>query len=103
MRCAWPADRKGSHTTIDCYQPVEVNSGTVAFPKAKEYPKMKIGGYQLEEDEEDLYTEESSSEELRDTPLVSSNGQQSSSEQISSEQSSSKLSSETPVKWWQSD
>jgi len=67
MRCAWPADRKGSHKTMDRYRPLKMEEGTASFPKAKEYQKMKIGACDQQEDQQDLYTEGSDSEELRDS------------------------------------
>jgi hypothetical protein len=36
QRCAWPADRKGAHKTMDCFRWVRKEVGTVPFPKAKE-------------------------------------------------------------------
>jgi len=91
MRCSWPADRKGSHKTMDCYRPVKTDTGTASFPKAKEYQKMRIGACDLEEDQQDLYTEGSNSEELRDS---------------ASEQSGESLdlesSSEMGGNWWES-
>jgi len=35
MRWARPADRKGRHTSMDCYRPIKTDSGTAYFPKAK--------------------------------------------------------------------
>jgi hypothetical protein len=52
---------------MDCYRPIKTDSGTASFPKAKEYQKMKIGAIHLEEDQQDLYTEGSESDELRDS------------------------------------
>jgi len=57
MMCAWPADRQGNHKTMDCYGPVKTDTGTVHFPKAKEYQKLMVGVYELVEDQKDLYTE----------------------------------------------
>ena len=57
LRCAWPSDRKGSHRVAECRRPIKLDKGTAAFPKAKEYQKMKIAGMQVESD-----TEESSEE-----------------------------------------
>jgi len=64
MTCAWPADRKGCHKTMDCCRPILTTSGTANFPKAKEYQKMKIGACELDENQQDLYTEGSGSKEL---------------------------------------
>jgi len=86
MRCAWPADRKGQHKTTDCYRPIITNAGTASCPKPKEYQKMKIGAYQMESDQEDLYTEKSSSEGLRDSAI---DDESSSEEGTSSEEQSS--------------
>jgi len=52
---------------MDCFRPAKMDKGTANFPKAKEYQKLRVGAYELEEDQRDLYTEESDSEELRDT------------------------------------
>jgi len=91
MRCTWPTDRRGSHKTMDSYRPVKTDTGTVPFPKAKEYQTMKIGACDLEEYQQDLYTEGSDSEELRD----------SASEQ-STESLDSESSSEMGDNWWES-
>jgi len=53
LRCAWPSDRKGSHRVADCRRPIKLDKGTAAFPKAKEYQKMKIAGMRIESDSED--------------------------------------------------
>jgi len=53
--CAWPADRKGSHKTMDCIRWAKNNTGTAQFPKAKEYQKLKIGAYDQEESDVDQY------------------------------------------------
>jgi len=92
MRCAWPTDRKGQHKTMDCYRPIKTDAGTASFPKAKEYQKIKIGAYQPESDQEDLYTEKSRSEKLRDSAI---DGESSSEEGTSSEEQSS----EVPENW----
>jgi len=50
---------------MDCYRPIVLDEGTASFPKAQEYPKMKIGDYEFEEVQQDLYTEECCSGEQR--------------------------------------
>jgi len=45
--------------------------GTANVPKAKEHQKLRVGAYELEENQKDLYTEGSDSEELRDTVAAS--------------------------------
>ena len=35
--CAWPADRKGSHKTIDCYRCTRMEAGTAPIPEKKMY------------------------------------------------------------------
>jgi len=67
MRCAWPVNDKGNHKTMDCYRPVKTGSATANFPKAKEYQKMTVAAYGLEEVQKDLYMEASDRKELRDT------------------------------------
>jgi len=67
IRYAWQADRKGNHKTMDYHRAVKTDAGTANFPKAKEYQKLRVGAYELEEDQRDLYMERSDSEELRDT------------------------------------
>jgi hypothetical protein len=42
QRCAWPADRKGAHKTMDCFRWAKKDVGTAPFPKAKEYQKLKV-------------------------------------------------------------
>jgi len=107
MRCGWPADRKGNHKTMDCYRPVKTDKGTANFPKAKEYQKLRVGAYELEEDQKDLYTEESESEELRDTASEGSSEELTSDETseelrdtASSESGDSSESSEALANWW---
>jgi hypothetical protein len=39
QRCAWPADRKGSHKTLDCFRWKRVEKGTAPFPKNEKYTK----------------------------------------------------------------
>jgi hypothetical protein len=72
VRCAWPVDKKGNHKAMDCYRPIKIDTGTANFPMAKEYQKLRVGAYELAEDQKDLYTEGSDSEELRDTASGSS-------------------------------
>jgi len=67
MSCAWPADRKESHKAIHCYRAVKTDAGSASFPEPKEYQKVKIGASDLEEDQQDLYMDESSSKELWET------------------------------------
>ena len=107
MRCGWPADRKGNHKTMDCYRPVKTDKGTANFPKAKEYQKLRVGAYELEEDQKDLYMEESESEELRDTASDGSSEELTSDETseelrdtASSESEDSSESSEALANWW---
>lgn len=42
QRCAWPADQKGAHKTINCFRWARKETGMVPFPKAKEYQKLKV-------------------------------------------------------------
>jgi hypothetical protein len=65
------ADRKGSYTTMETYRPIRTEAGTATFPNAKEYQKMKAGGCELQEDQQDFYMENSTREELRDTMVQS--------------------------------
>jgi len=46
MGCTWPADRKGSHKTMDCFEWIWKENGTAPFPKPKEYQKMMLGAYE---------------------------------------------------------
>ena len=51
LRCAWPSDRKGAHSTMKCFQSVKVTNGTADFGKPRTYQKLKVGGFdQLEDD-----------------------------------------------------
>lgn len=92
MRSAWPALRKGYHKTMDCFGAVKTDSGTASFPKAKEYQKTKFMACDLEEDQQDLYMEESSPEDQWDTAH----------DQIEGSLSSS-ATSEGGENWWESD
>jgi len=60
LRCAWPSDRKGTHRVKDCKRPIKLDKGTAAFPKAKEYQKMKVAGLQLPVNTDSSGTSESS-------------------------------------------
>jgi hypothetical protein len=85
---------KGNHKTMDCYRPIKVDVGTPNFPKAMEYQKLRVGAYELEEDQKVLYTEGSDSEELRDTASESEESGTSESFEESTE------SSERMANWW---
>jgi len=54
-RCAWPADRKWSHRTMDCFCWIRKDKETAPFPKAKEYQKLKVGADDLQESDIGLY------------------------------------------------
>ena len=41
LRCAWPADRKGSHRVKNCVRPIKLDKGTANYPQAK-LPKAEI-------------------------------------------------------------
>jgi hypothetical protein len=32
LHCAWPTEKKGSHTVKDCVRPIKLNTSTVGFP-----------------------------------------------------------------------
>jgi hypothetical protein len=66
QRCAWPADRKGSYKTMDCFRWARKDIGTAPFPMAKQYQKLKVGAYCQEENEDseiDLYTTDEESQD----------------------------------------
>jgi len=90
---------------MDCYRPVKTDKGTANFPKAKEYQKLRVGAYELEEDQRDLYTEESDSEELRDTASDTTSKEprdtaSSKESESSGESDDSSESSEAMANWW---
>jgi len=74
LRCAWPSDRKGSHRVADCRRPIKLDKGTAAFPKAKEYQKMKVAGLQIESDSEESSDDEESDDEESDDEESDSEG-----------------------------
>jgi len=41
---------------MDCFHWIRKETETAPFPKAKEYQKLKVGAYDQEESEIDLYT-----------------------------------------------
>jgi hypothetical protein len=104
LKCAWPSDRKGKHFSRDCRRPIKLDEGTASFPKAKEYQKMRIGALELENGEEDEYSLESESEELRDTASEeeesSGSAESTSSESNSLESSDSNETSSLGENWW---
>jgi len=68
-RCAWAAHQTGAHKTMDCFMWIRKEKATPLLPKPKEYQMMKVGAYDLQEEEQDVYTDESEehSDELRDS------------------------------------
>jgi hypothetical protein len=40
LRCAWPADRKGTHQVKDCRRPAKLDKGTALFSKVKADQKL---------------------------------------------------------------
>ena len=91
MRCGWPADRSRFHRTMDHFSAVKTDAGTASFLNIKKYQKMNRGAGDLEEDQQDLYTEESCSEETRDPALEDSLSE------------SSETSLQAAENWWESD
>jgi hypothetical protein len=88
LRCAWPSDRKGSHRVADCRRPIKLDKGTAAFPKAKEYQKMKIAGMRIESDSsEDEESEESEDEESDDEESEDEESEESEDEESDKEES----------------
>jgi len=69
IRSGWRANRKCCKETMDCYGSVRTKVGTANIPNGKEYQKKNIGEYDLEENQRNVYTEESGSKEIRDTTL----------------------------------
>jgi hypothetical protein len=67
QRCAWPADRIGAHRVADCRRPINLDTGTADFPKAKEYLKAKQAPQRVSVEEEN--SETSSFEESSDDSL----------------------------------
>jgi len=67
LRCAWPADRKGTHKVKDCIRSIKLERGTASYPKAKEYQKIKRADIQSSITEDSSGT--SSSEESSDYSL----------------------------------
>jgi hypothetical protein len=98
MRGAWPADRKGNHKMMDSFIPVKSEAGTVNLPKQKQYQKLRVGEYELEEDQRDLYTEGSDSQELRDTASGSVKSESAEGSEESFEDTEE--SSERIDNWW---
>ena len=61
LRCAWPADRKGTHQVKDCIRPIKLDTGTAAYSKVKGYQKPV--GPEADSEAETSVKEESSSNE----------------------------------------
>ena len=105
LSCAWPSDRKGKHFSRDCRRPIKLDEGTASFPKAKEYQKMRIGALELEIGEDDEYSLESESEELRDTTSEGEESETSGEGSETSEKSSTESTSDSDgsslgENWW---
>jgi len=84
---------------MECYRPVKVDVETANIPKVKEYQLLHLGGYDLEEDQNDLYIEGSDSEKLSNTASVRLTSEDTSSD----ETSESSYSLEAVANWWHSD
>jgi hypothetical protein len=51
LRCAWPADRKGTHQVKNCVRPIKLDKETASYPKSKNYQMPAVASYEsLEED-----------------------------------------------------
>ena len=74
LRCDWPLDRKCSHRVAECRRPIKLDKGTAAFPKAKDYQKMKVAGMQIESDSEDSSSSSSEDEDGSESEDSESDG-----------------------------
>ena len=104
LRCAWPSDRKGSHRVADCRKPIKLDKGTAAFPKAKEYQKMKVAGMQIESDSEESSDDEESDDEESDSEGSDDGGsEQSEGEYLDNEEDYEQQEEEEEEgNWWDS-
>jgi hypothetical protein len=67
LKCASPADIKGSHGVKTCVRPIKTDKGTASFPKPKEYQKMMVAAIKAREDSSDSEEESSDYEEFSDS------------------------------------
>jgi hypothetical protein len=42
LRCACPADRKGTHRVKECIGPIRLEKGTASYPKGKVYQQWEL-------------------------------------------------------------
>jgi len=65
LRCAWPANRKGSHRVADCRRPIKLDKGSALFPNSQGHQKSN----HQQPTVEDNSLEETSSTESSDDSL----------------------------------
>jgi len=41
LGCAWPPDRKGTHSVKDCIRPIKLEKGTASYPKVRCYQQQE--------------------------------------------------------------
>jgi hypothetical protein len=102
LRCAWPSDRKGSHRVADCRRPIKLDKGTAAFPKPKEYQKMKIPGTKIESDSEEGSSDSSEDEDSEEDSDEESEEEQSEGEYLDDEKEYGQQDEEEERNWWDS-
>jgi hypothetical protein len=83
---------------IDCDRLVKIHSEPANFLKAKEFQILRVGTYELEDNQNDQYTEASESKELRDT--ASEVSRDSVSEESGNSSDKSTEYSEKMANWW---
>jgi hypothetical protein len=86
----------------DCRRPIKLDKGTAAFPKAKEYQKMKVAAIQLDSEEEGSSSEKSEEESSssEESEEESSSSEESEGEYLDDEEEEQGLQEEEEKNWW---
>jgi hypothetical protein len=57
LRCAWPADRKGTHRVKDCVRLIKLDNGSAGYPKTTMYLQLSV---ETQDSGQDISEEDSS-------------------------------------------
>lgn len=99
LRYTCPLDMQGCHSVMDCIRAIKLDTWTANYPKAKENPKWKIGGVELdsEEGKEKLDSDSSESRDSKESSDCKDEGEVSKGEPL--EQSEEDVQQEVDGNW----
>jgi hypothetical protein len=69
------------------YRPVRTDTGTANFAKTNQFQTLRVGAYELETDQKNLYNKGCDGEEVRDTASEKSSSEETGSSEESMESS----------------